>query len=40
MLMTFNARNKCLTAKKFSNRFIGIINLERQFPSSIADTMN
>ena len=31
-----NARNKCLTAKLL----IGIISLERPFPSSIADTMN
>ena len=34
-----NARNKCLTAKLL-NRVIGIISLERLFPSSIADTMN
>ena len=31
----FKARNKCLTAK-----VIGIISLERSFPSSIANTMN
>ena len=31
-----NACNKCLN---FSNRFIGIISLERLYPSSITDTM-
>ena len=35
----FNARNKCLT-DNYSNRVIGIISLERLFPSSIADTTN
>ena len=35
----FNARNKNLTAN-FSNRDIGIINLERLSPNIIADTMN
>ena len=35
----FNARDKCLTAK-LSNRVVGIISLQRFFPSSIADTMN
>ena len=34
----FNARNKCLTAKLLKQD-IGIISLERLFPSSIADTM-
>ena len=33
-----NARNKCLTARL--PKHIGIIRLERLFPSSIADTMN
>ena len=35
----FNARDKCLTAKLLKQG-IGIISLERFFPSSIADTMN
>ena len=35
----FNARNKCLRLN-YSIRVIGIISLERLFPSSIADTMN
>ena len=36
----FNALNKCLTAKNFFNRAIGIINFERRSPNFIADTMN
>ena len=35
----FNARNKCLITN-FSNRVIGIINLERLFSSFIVGIMN